>query len=69
MTENPRVGGSIPSLATIVNWGCRSLQNDPVYPVRERYIVYEPLAERFIAIVAAIRQGRDISAILLRPIS
>jgi hypothetical protein len=62
------------SLATIVNninelWGRRSLQNDPVYPVREQYIVYEPLAERFIAIVAAIRQGRDISAILLGPTS
>ena len=35
-----------------------------VYPVREHYIVYEPLAERFIAIVAVIRQGRDIPAIL-----
>ena len=29
-----------------------------VYPVREHYIVYEPLAERFIAVVAVIRQGR-----------
>jgi plasmid stabilization system protein ParE len=35
-----------------------------VYPVRERYIVYEPLAERFIAVVAVIRQGRDVPAIL-----
>ena len=35
-----------------------------LYPVREHYIVYEPLAERFIAIVALIRQGRDIPAIL-----
>jgi plasmid stabilization system protein ParE len=35
-----------------------------VYPVREHYIAYEPLAERFIAIVAVIRQGRDIPAIL-----
>jgi antitoxin ParD1/3/4 len=35
-----------------------------VYPVREHYIVYEPLAERFIAVVAVIRQGRDIPAIL-----
>ena len=35
-----------------------------VYPVRELYIVYEPLAERFIAVVAVIRQGRDIPAIL-----
>jgi len=26
--------------------------------------VYEPLAERFIAIVAVIRQGRDVPAIL-----
>lgn len=35
-----------------------------VYPVREHYIVYGPLAERIIAIVAVIRQGRDIPAIL-----
>ena len=35
-----------------------------VYPVREHYIVYEPLAERFIAVVAVIRQGREIPAIL-----
>lgn len=35
-----------------------------VYPVREHYIVYEPLAERFIAVVAVIRQGRDVPAIL-----
>lgn len=35
-----------------------------VYPVREHYLVYEPLGERFIAIVAVIRQGRDIPAIL-----
>jgi plasmid stabilization system protein ParE len=35
-----------------------------VYPVREHYIVYEPLAERFIAVVAVIRQGRDIPAVL-----
>jgi plasmid stabilization system protein ParE len=35
-----------------------------LYPVREHYIVYEPLAPRFIAIVAVIRQGRDTPAIL-----
>lgn len=35
-----------------------------VYPVREHYIVYEPLAPRRIVIVAVIRQGRDIPAIL-----
>jgi plasmid stabilization system protein ParE len=35
-----------------------------LYPVREHYIVYEPLGPRFIAIVAVIRQGRDIPAIL-----
>jgi plasmid stabilization system protein ParE len=35
-----------------------------LYPVREHYIIYEPLAPRGIAIVAAIRQGRDIPAIL-----
>jgi len=35
-----------------------------LYPIREHYIVYEPLAPRLIAIVAVIRQGRDIPAIL-----
>ncbi len=35
-----------------------------LYPVREHYFVYEPLGPRFIAIVAVIRQGRDIPAIL-----
>jgi plasmid stabilization system protein ParE len=35
-----------------------------LYPIREHYIVYEPLGPRFIAIVAVIRQGRDIPAIL-----
>lgn len=35
-----------------------------MYPIREHYIVYEPLGERFIAVVAVIRQGRDIPAIL-----
>lgn len=35
-----------------------------LYPVREHYIVYEVVAPRFIAIVAVIRQGRDIPAIL-----
>ena len=35
-----------------------------VYPVREHYIVYEPLAERFIAVVAVILQGRYIPTIL-----
>lgn len=35
-----------------------------LYPVREHYIVYEPLAARFIAVVALVRQGRDIPAIL-----
>ena len=35
-----------------------------VYPVREHYIVYAPVGERFIAIVAVIRQGRDVPAIL-----
>lgn len=37
-----------------------------VYPVREHYIVYEPLGERFIAIVAVIRQERDVPVILQR---
>lgn len=35
-----------------------------LYPIREHYIVYEPLASGFIAIVAVLRQGRDIPAIL-----
>jgi plasmid stabilization system protein ParE len=35
-----------------------------LYPVREHYIVYEPLGPAFIAIVAVVRQGRDIPAIL-----
>jgi plasmid stabilization system protein ParE len=35
-----------------------------LYPIREHYLVYEPLAAGFIAIVAVIRQGRDIPAIL-----
>jgi plasmid stabilization system protein ParE len=35
-----------------------------LYPVREHYIVYEPLGPRFIVVVAVIRQGRDIPAIL-----
>jgi plasmid stabilization system protein ParE len=35
-----------------------------VYSVREHYIVYEPLGERFIAVVAVVRQGRDVPAIL-----
>lgn len=35
-----------------------------LYPVREHYIVYEPLPPRLIAIVAVVRQGRDIPAIL-----
>jgi hypothetical protein len=33
-----------------------------LYPVREHYIVYEPLTA--IAVVAVIRQGRDIPTIL-----
>ena len=35
-----------------------------LYPVREHYIVYEPLAPKKIAIVDFIRQGRDIPALL-----
>jgi plasmid stabilization system protein ParE len=35
-----------------------------LYPIREHYMTYEPLAPRLIAIVAVIRQGRDIPAIL-----
>ncbi len=35
-----------------------------VYPIREHYLVYEPLNSDVIAVVAAIRQGRDLPAIL-----
>ena len=35
-----------------------------LYPVREHYIVYEPLTEKSIAVVAVIRQARDIPTIL-----
>lgn len=35
-----------------------------LYPVREHYFVYEPIAPHLIAIVAVIRQGRDIPMIL-----
>jgi plasmid stabilization system protein ParE len=37
-----------------------------IFPVREHYIVYEPLAAKLIAVVAVIRQGRDIPSILLK---
>jgi plasmid stabilization system protein ParE len=35
-----------------------------VYPIREHYLVYEPLNSDVIAVVAVIRQGRDLPAIL-----
>lgn len=35
-----------------------------VYPVRDHYLVYETLGEKFIVLVAVIRQGRDIPTIL-----
>lgn len=35
-----------------------------LYPVREHYLVYEPLAKNQIVIVAILRQGRDIPDIL-----
>ncbi|NEN95733.1 MAG: type II toxin-antitoxin system RelE/ParE family toxin [Moorea sp. SIO3I7] len=35
-----------------------------LYPVREHYIVYEPLGEKRIAIAAFIRMGRDIPTLL-----
>jgi len=37
-----------------------------LFPAREHYFVYEPLTDRKIAIVALIRQGRDIPAFLSR---
>lgn len=35
-----------------------------IHPVREHHLVYETLAEGLIAVVAVIRQGRDVPAIL-----
>jgi len=35
-----------------------------LYPVREHFLVYEPLAPEFIAILAVIRRGRDVPSIL-----
>ena len=35
-----------------------------LHAVREHYLVYEPLDDRYVVIVAVIRQGRDIPAIL-----
>lgn len=35
-----------------------------IYPVREHYLIYEPLSGESVAIVAVIRQGRDIPTIL-----
>lgn len=35
-----------------------------VYPIREHYLVYEPLSSDVIAVVAVIQQGRDLPAIL-----
>jgi plasmid stabilization system protein ParE len=35
-----------------------------VYPIREHYLVYETLNSDVIAVVAVIRQGRDVPAIL-----
>ena len=35
-----------------------------LHPVREHYLVYEPLDDHCIVIVAVIRQRRDVPAIL-----
>lgn len=35
-----------------------------VHPIREHYLVYEPLNSDVIAVVAVIRQGRDLPSIL-----
>jgi plasmid stabilization system protein ParE len=35
-----------------------------LYPVREHYLVYEPIDANCIVVVAVIRQGRDVPAIL-----
>ena len=37
-----------------------------IYPVREHYLVFEPLSDDRMAIVAVIRQGRDLPDILQR---
>lgn len=37
-----------------------------IYPVWEHYIIYEPISPQTIAIVAFIRQGRDIPTLLSR---
>lgn len=38
--------------------------NIGVHPVREHYIVYVPVAQELVAIIALIRQTRDVPAIL-----
>lgn len=35
-----------------------------IYPVREHYAVFLPVAKRHIVIVAFLRQGRDVASIL-----
>lgn len=35
-----------------------------IHPVREHYLIYEPIDRQTIAIVAFLRQGRDVPAIL-----
>jgi len=37
-----------------------------VHPVREHYLVYLPVAEQHIVIVAVVRQSRDVPKILGR---
>jgi plasmid stabilization system protein ParE len=37
-----------------------------LHPVREHYLVYEPLTKNQIIIVAVVRQSRDISSILAK---
>ncbi len=46
---------------------CQNPQHElGVYPVREHYIIYTPLDEDTIALLAVIRQGRDIPSLLQR---
>lgn len=35
-----------------------------LYPVREHYLVYHPVSKNHVVILAVLRQGRDIPAIL-----
>ena len=51
--------------ATLNEQECLTVNTDlAIHPVREHYIIYVPVAEDHIVIVAFIRQSRDVPAIL-----